>query len=34
VLRSYYCHPTFSEILMEALLVCEGKPLHIPQTKK
>ncbi|HOQ81670.1 MAG TPA: dihydrolipoyl dehydrogenase, partial [bacterium] len=34
MLQSYYCHPTFSEIIMEALLVCEGKPLHIPKTKK
>lgn len=34
MLNSYYCHPTFSEILMETLFVCEGKPLHIPPIKK
>ncbi len=34
MLKSYYCHPTFSEILMEALFVCEEKPLHIPPVRK
>ncbi|HOK81091.1 MAG TPA: dihydrolipoyl dehydrogenase, partial [bacterium] len=34
MLKAYWCHPVFSEILMEALLVCEGKPLHIPGPKK
>ncbi|MCM8815836.1 MAG: dihydrolipoyl dehydrogenase, partial [Candidatus Omnitrophica bacterium] len=28
---AYWSHPTFSEILMEALFVAEGKPLHIPK---
>ncbi|MGC8805736.1 MAG: dihydrolipoyl dehydrogenase, partial [Candidatus Ratteibacteria bacterium] len=28
MLKAYWCHPVFSEILMEALLVCEGKPMH------
>ncbi|MCM8788684.1 MAG: dihydrolipoyl dehydrogenase [Candidatus Omnitrophica bacterium] len=27
--NAYWSHPTFSEILMEALFVAEGKPLHI-----
>ncbi|MCM8758859.1 MAG: dihydrolipoyl dehydrogenase [Candidatus Omnitrophica bacterium] len=32
MLSVYWSHPTFSEILMEALLVAKGTPLHI--TKK
>lgn len=31
MLDAYWSHPTFSEILMEALFVAEGKPLHIPK---
>lgn len=30
MLNVYWSHPTFSEILMEALLVAQGNPLHIP----
>lgn len=31
MLQSYWSHPTFSEIIMEALFVAEEKPLHIPK---
>jgi len=34
MLKAYWSHPTFSEILMETLFVCQDIPLHIPRTKK
>jgi dihydrolipoamide dehydrogenase len=33
-LRAMYCHPTFSEAIMEALLELEGRPVHVPPKKK
>ncbi|MCL5409002.1 MAG: dihydrolipoyl dehydrogenase [Candidatus Omnitrophica bacterium] len=29
----YFCHPTFSESIMEALLEIEDKPIHLPPKK-
>ncbi|MCX7705378.1 MAG: dihydrolipoyl dehydrogenase [bacterium] len=31
MLAVFWSHPTFSEIIMEALLVAKGTPLHIPK---